>query len=63
MLTLPAPQQAPAERATDITLGALTTMAVETPDEFDGALTRMSGRSLPDVRQPGGALQQLAKEY
>jgi hypothetical protein len=63
MHTHPMPQQPPVQRAADITLGALTTIAVEKPAEFDAALTRMSRASLPDVRQPGGALQELAKEY
>ena len=35
--------------AVDPTLGALTTLAVESPDQLDGALTRMSGTLLPDV--------------
>jgi hypothetical protein len=47
----------------DVGLGALTAMAIDKPAEFDAALTRISRASLPDVRQPGGALQQLAKEY
>ena len=63
MQTQPRPQQPPVQRAADISLGALTTMAVERPAEFDAALTRMSRASLPDVRQPGGALRELAKEY
>jgi hypothetical protein len=63
MQTQPTPPQPPVERAADIALGALTTMAVERPVEFDAALTRMSRASLPDVRQPGGALRELAKEY
>ena len=60
-----APAKLPPEPAPQITmtLGALTTLAVESPDDFDATLTRMSRTSLPDVTQPGGALQQLAKEY
>lgn len=57
------PAEAPAAGVTEhLTLGALTKMAVESPDEFDAALTLMSRASLPDVTQPGGALQMLAKE-
>jgi hypothetical protein len=56
-------QQPPVHGAADIALGALTTMAIERPAEFDAALARMSRLSLPDVRQPGGALQQLAREH
>lgn len=33
-----------------ITLGPMTTFALENPDRFDAVLTRMSGRLLPDVR-------------
>lgn len=40
---------------------ALTTLAIEHPDEFDAALARISRASLPDVTQPGGALERLAK--
>ena len=44
-LDRPRPQAAPAP-----TLGALTRLAVESPDQLDGALTRMSRDLLPDVR-------------
>ena len=46
---------------TSSTLGALTTIALEMPEEFDAVLTQMSRTTLPDVTQPGGALQQLAE--
>jgi hypothetical protein len=55
----------PAAQAGDVTerftLRQLTTLGLENPDRFDEALTRISRTSLPDVRAPGGALQQLAK--
>jgi hypothetical protein len=53
-LARPRPQPVP-----DPTLGALTTLAVESPDQLDGALTRMSRSLLPDVRD---ALSGAAKE-
>jgi len=56
------PQPEQAGQVTSITLGELTRLAVEHPDEFDAALSLISRASLPDVRKPGGALQQLAKE-
>ena len=40
----PRPQPAP-----PATLGALTTLALESPDQLDTVLTRMSGTLLPDV--------------
>ena len=43
------------------TLGTLTTIALEHPDDLDAALTEISRTSLPDVTQPGGALQMLSK--
>jgi len=43
------------------TLGTLTTIALEHPDDLDAALTAISRTSLPDVTQPGGALQMLSK--
>jgi hypothetical protein len=52
----------PIQLASGNTLGALTTIVVERPDEFDAALARLSRESLPDVRQSGGALARLAKE-
>lgn len=59
-LKAPATPQTAAEPSTSFTLGALTTMAVERPEEFDAALTRLSRTSLPDVTEAGGALRQLA---
>jgi hypothetical protein len=44
------------------TLGSLTALALDDPEEFDAALARISRASLPDVGQPGRAFQQLAKE-
>jgi hypothetical protein len=52
----------PKERIESPTLGALTTLAIDNPDELDTALARISRVSLPDVGRVGGALQQLAKE-
>src|SRR5258706_8848829 len=52
---------APAEPVESATLGSLTTLALNDPDAFDAALTRISRASLPDVGRPGGAFQQLAK--
>jgi len=43
------------------TLGALTALALERPDDLDAALARISRETLPDVTQPGGVLQPLAK--
>jgi hypothetical protein len=43
------------------TLGALTALAVERPDELDAALARISRETLPDVAQAGGVLQRLSK--
>jgi hypothetical protein len=52
---------APAERVESATLGSWTTLALNDPEEFDRTLARTSRVSLPDVGQPGGAFQQLAK--
>jgi len=46
-----------------VTLGALTTIAAEHPDELDTVLTQLSRTTLPDVAQPGGVLRGLAKEF
>lgn len=55
------PAAVPVGEATErLTLGQMTALAIERPDEFDVALTRMSRASLPDVTRPGGALQRLA---
>ena len=43
------------------TLGALTTIALERPDDLDAVLTEISRKSLPDVTQAGGVLQPLSK--
>src|SRR5215467_11448069 len=43
------------------TLGTLTAIALERPDDLDAVLTQISRTSLPDVTQPGGALQPLSK--
>jgi hypothetical protein len=43
------------------TLGALTAIALERPDDLDAALTEISRTTLPDVTRPGGALQRLSK--
>ena len=48
------------ERQRSITLGALTTIAVEHPEQLDAALTEMSRTALPDVTRRGGALERLA---
>ena len=48
------------ERQPSITLGALTTIAVEHPEQLDAALTEMSRTALPDVTRHGGALELLA---
>jgi hypothetical protein len=45
------------------TLGALTTIGFERPDDLDGLLREMSRASLPDVTNPGGALRELSKEF
>ena len=50
----PTTEQPPVDTAT------LTTLALEHPEEFDAALTRISLASLPDVTRPGGALHRLA---
>jgi hypothetical protein len=49
------------ERAESVTLGALTTLALNDFQQFDAALARISRESLPDVGRAGGAFQQLAK--
>ena len=46
-----------------VTLGQLTTLALENPEAFDAALAQISRASLPDVTQPGGVLQPLSKEF
>ena len=43
------------------TLGTLTAIALERPDDLDAVLTGISRTSLPDVTRPGGALQPLSK--
>jgi len=43
------------------TLGTLTAIALERPDDLDAVLTTISRTSLPDVTRPGGALQSLSK--
>ena len=43
------------------TLGRLTAIALERPNDLDAVLTEISRRSLPDVTRPGGALQRLSK--
>jgi hypothetical protein len=48
-------------KPTSATLGALTAIALERPDELDGVLTQISRTSLPDVTQPGGALHRIAR--
>ncbi len=48
-------------QATDVTVGALTKVALERPEALDAALLRLSQTSLPDVTRPGGALERLAK--
>jgi hypothetical protein len=52
----------PAEPVDSATLGTLTSLALNDPKAFDEVLARISRESLPDVGQPGGAFQQLAKE-
>src|SRR5438876_4068825 len=51
------PQQV--QPVASITLGALTTIAVEHPEQLDAALTEMSRTALPDVTERGGALELL----
>ena len=58
---LHAPAPVPAPRGPDVTLGTLTTIALERPDDLDAALAEISRTSLPDVTQPGGVLQALSK--
>ena len=48
---------------TSVSLGELTTLALENPAEFDAMLAQISRTSLPDVTQPGGVLQPLSKEF
>jgi|SRR3954465_7380623 hypothetical protein len=48
---------------TTVTVGALTIIAAEHPDELDRVLTQLSRTTLPDVAQPGGVLRGLAKEF
>ena len=43
------------------TLGTLTAVALERPDDLDAVLTQISRTSLPDVTKPGGVLQPLSK--
>lgn len=43
------------------TLGTLTAVAAEHPDDLDAVLTEISRTSLPDVTRPGGVLQLLSK--
>ena len=43
------------------TLGELTSLAIERPEDLDAALARISRETLPDVTQPGGVLQRLSK--
>jgi hypothetical protein len=57
----PQPQQV--RPAASVTLGALTTIAVEHPEQLDAALTELSRTTLPDVTERGGALELLAKEF
>jgi len=42
---------------------SLTRLALERPDEFDAALSRISAASLPDVTRPGSALEPLSKGF
>jgi hypothetical protein len=53
--------RSPPRQAVVPTLGALTAIAIERPDDLDAVLTEMSRKSLPDVTQPGGALEPLSK--
>jgi hypothetical protein len=53
----------PAKSEVAPTLGALTAIALERPDDLDAVLTKLSRSSLPDVTRPGGALRQLSKEF
>jgi len=58
---IPTPAKPPREEMQpSITLGALTTIAVEHPEQLDTALTEMSRTALPDVTRRGGALELLA---
>lgn len=51
---------APLVQRPSLTLGALTAIGIDRPDELDAALTELSRTSLPDVTRPGGALQRLS---
>jgi hypothetical protein len=53
--------KAPSTDRPPVGAAILTTLALEHPEAFDAALAEISRASLPDVTQPGGALQQLAK--
>lgn len=45
------------------TLGALTQIALERPQDFDSELARISAVSLPDVTKPDGALAPFARGF
>lgn len=45
------------------TIGSLTTIALERPDDLDATLKELSRTSLPDVTRAGGALRELSKEF
>jgi hypothetical protein len=53
-------QAAPNQQAPAVTLGALNAL-VDSPEALDAALTQISRTTLPDVTQPGRALQPLSK--
>jgi hypothetical protein len=53
---------APPQRM-DPTLGALTAVAVEHPDDLDNVLAALSRTTLPDVTRPGAAFRELSKEF
>lgn len=42
------------------TLGTLTAIALDHPDDLDAVLTRLSSASLPDVTRAGSGLQPLS---
>jgi hypothetical protein len=51
----------PPQRLTTVTLGPLTAIAIQHPNELDDMLTELSRTSLPDVTRQGGVLEHLSK--
>jgi hypothetical protein len=61
VVRLEPPPSVVAPDAVAITLGALNTYAVTSPEDLDRALTRTSAAILPDVERSGGALHALSR--